>query len=223
DVRISVEEAVLNPEPQIPNTIASAPDLAVSAWRRSIPWVVAAMLAVSVVTVAWVLWPRTSSPPVMRFVAELGVDASLYTGGVSATSAAAILSPDGKTLAFSATKTGLAGDSPQLYVRRLDQLKASPLPGTEGAVKPFFSSDGQWIAFFADGRLKKVSVSGGAVITLCETPSLLGGSWSDDGFIVFAQQASGLFRVPDVGGKPEPLTKLESGEISQRWPQLLPG
>src|SRR5262245_22068712 len=93
DVRIAVEEAVLNPEPQIPNTMPPAPDLAVSAWRRSIPWIVAAILAVSVVTVAWVLWPRTSSPLVMRFVAELGVEASLYTAGLSATSAAAILSP----------------------------------------------------------------------------------------------------------------------------------
>src|SRR5262249_20417852 len=75
---------------------------------------------------------------------------------------------------------------------------------------------------YANGQVKKVSVSGGAAITLCESPTFLGGSWTEDGFIVFAQQTSGLLRVRDAGGKPEELTKRDTGDITQRWPQGFP-
>ena len=79
--------------------------------------------------------------------ASIGADASLATDR----GAAAILSPDGTTLAFVAQQAGRT----RLFVRKLDQLQAAPLAGTEGAASPFFSPDGQWIAFFADGKLKK--------------------------------------------------------------------
>jgi serine/threonine protein kinase len=222
DVRIAIEETITNPELQsTPETIR---DRAVPVRRGGMfPWAVASILGISLVLVAWVLWPRLSTQQVMRLVTELGTDAFLYTTGLSAGASAAILSPDGKTLAFIASKTGSTGEISQLYLRPLDQLKASPIAGTDGAAKHFFSPDGQWIAFFANGLLKKVSVSGGAAVTLCETPTFLGGSWSEDGFIVFAQQTSGLFRVSDGGGTPEALTKRDGGEITQRWPQVLPG
>ena len=118
------------------------------------------------------------------------------------------------------------GSPTQLFVRRLDRTEARPLVGTENAFGPFFSPDGQWIAFFADGKLKKVSVMGGAVLTLCDAPEGRGGDWGEDGNIVFAPRpSSGLFLVSDAGGTPMELTKLDSstGERSHRWPQLLPG
>ena len=68
----------------------------------------------------------------------------------------------------------------QLYVRRLDQLKATLLPGTDDASSPFFSPDGRWIAFFAGGKLKKISVTGGAPVTVCDAANSRGGAWSDD-------------------------------------------
>ena len=95
-------------------------------------------MALAAVLVLWAPW-RTlpPSPSVMRFTAELGLDASVSTGG----GASAILSPDGKVLAFVASKA--VGQKPQLYLRRLDQLQASPLAGTDGARDAFFSPDGQ--------------------------------------------------------------------------------
>ena len=112
-------------------------------------------------------------------------------------------------------------------MRRLDQLQATPLSGTDDADSPFFSPDGQWIGFFADGKLKKIAVTGGAAVTLCDAPNGRGGAWSEDGTIVFSPDATPgtrLLRVSSAGGTPEPLTSLAERETSrERWPQVLPG
>jgi hypothetical protein len=83
------------------------------------------------------------------------------------------------------------------------------------------------MAFFADGKLKKISVEGGAAVTLCDAPSEdRGGSWAEDDTIVFATtEKQVLSRVPSAGGNPVPLTTLENqaGERAHRWPQILPG
>ena len=154
--------------------------------------------------------------------AEIGAPASLVRAGNSGTPV--IFSPDGTLLAFVAQKT--VGAASQLYVRRLDQLAAAPLPGTEEAASPFFSPDGQWIAFFAGGKLKKISVAGGTPFTVCDAPNSRGADWAEDGTIVF-QPSNGagavLMRVASAGGTPERLTTLEPGEQTQRWPQVLPG
>lgn len=137
---------------------------------------------------------------------------------------AVLLSPDGTLLAFVALPTPEA--LPQLYVRRLEELEASVIPGTEGARNPFFSPDGQWIAFFAQGKLKKAAVNGGGAVTLAgvSVVGYHGGSWAPDGSIVFVQdEGTGprLMRVSSAGGTPEVLT---SGDAAQRetWPQVLP-
>ena len=157
----------------------------------------------------------------MRLSVELGADASLATG----LGPGAILSPDGKLLAFAAQKA--AGQQPQLYVRRLEQLQASPISGTEGARNPFFSPDSQWIGFFADRKLKKIAVTGGAAVALCDAPDDRGGAWGEDGTIFFTPQTNGagLSRVSSAGGTPEVLTTPDqaAGGSSDRWPQALPG
>ena len=130
------------------------------------------------------------------------------------------VSPDGTLLGFVARTNGRPS---QLHVRRLDQLTATPLNGTEGASSPFFSPDGQWVAFFADLKLKKVPVTGGAVVTLADAPSPRGGWWAEDGTIVFtASYRASLMRVSAVGGPAQPLTTLAEGEITHRFPQMLP-
>ena len=121
------------------------------------PWAVAAALSLALVatTVMWAPWKTAPpAPPMQRHSVELGAEASLATDvGLAAT-----LSPDGQTLVFAAYPTGARAT--QLYARRLDQLQATTFQGTEDARAPFFSPDGQWIAFFAEGKLKKVAVTG---------------------------------------------------------------
>ncbi len=161
--------------------------------------------------------PKPQQP--MRLSAEIGADASLFT----ASGPAAILSPDGTRLALVAAGPD---QKRRIYVRTLDQLQATALSSTEGVRDPFFSPDGQWIGFFADGKLKKISVQGGAAVTLCDAPFDLGGSWGDDGTIVFTRNVDApLSKVSSVGGTPQPLTTLDkqAGEITQRWPLVLPG
>jgi serine/threonine-protein kinase len=134
---------------------------------------------------------------------------------------AVALSPDGTNLAYVARQGGIQ----QLYLRAMDSLEAKPIPGTEGAINPFFSPDGQWLGFFAGGKLKKVSVSGGAALTLGDASIPRGASWGSQGMIAFSPTAtlSPLQQVPDAGGTPQPLTRIEKGEGSHRWPEFLPG
>ena len=128
------------------------------------------------------------------------------------------ISPDGKNLVYVAVESS----SPQqLYLRPLDSLDARPIAGTEGAVSPFFSPDGQWIGFFASGVLKKVPVDGGPAATLADAVSSNGGSWSSQGVLAF--QTHALQQVSQEGGTPQPLTQSDKTNVFHRWPEFLPG
>jgi eukaryotic-like serine/threonine-protein kinase len=112
----------------------------------------------------------------------------------------------------------------QLYLRALDSVEATPIPGTEGAMNPFFSPDSQWLGFFADGKLKKVSVSGGAAVTLAVASNPGGASWGSQGIIAFAPtQVGALQQMQEAGGTPQPLTHFEKADATHRWPEFLPG
>jgi len=188
--------------------------------RERLAWAAAAMLALIAIALSVVLVLRAPKPSqAMRLSADIGADASLST----AFGASAILSPDGMRLAFVASG---ADQRRRIYVRSLDQLQAAALSGTENARNPFFSPDGQWIGFFVDGKLKKIAIHGGAAVTICDAIDDRGGSWGDDGTIVFTPNNPGaLSRVSSAGGTPQPLTTLDrqAGEITHRWPQVLPG
>ena len=106
------------------------------------------------------------------------------------------------------------------------------IAGTEGALNPFFSPDGRWLAFFVGQALKKVSFAGGAVVTIATLPSNVGAqgyrgaAWADDGTIAFASSTgAGLFGVSDRGGEPKPLTTIDpnANEAAHRWPHFMPG
>jgi len=134
---------------------------------------------------------------------------------------AVALSPDGNHLVYVAT----GGGTQQLYLRAMDSLEAKPILGTEEGTNPFFSPDGQWVGFFAGQKLKKVSLSGGAALTLCSAGATPGGaSWGSQGMIAYSPFAvSALQQVSDGGGAPRPMTRLAKGEGSHRWPEFLPG
>jgi eukaryotic-like serine/threonine-protein kinase len=167
----------------------------------------------------WNLRPAPAPPPrtVSRYVITLpsGQQLAGLNNGISVA-----LSPDGTHLAYAATQ----GGAQQLYLRALDSLETKPIPGTEGAFNPFFSPDGQWIGFFAGDKLKKVSVSGGAAQSLADAPQHRGASWGSQGMIVYATNSPGVLQqVPDAGGTPHPVTRLEKGETDHGWPEFLLG
>ncbi len=183
DVRLALDGAFETATAQTTPLAAVAPRSLVA---RALPWTLAGAFGVALIT-ALALWAPWRSAPVQAprtLLASIGADASLSIGS----GASAILSPDGTTVAFVARQAGQAGQAGQtrLFLRRLDQLQADPLAGTEGATSPFFSPDGQWVAFFAGGTLKKVSVTGGAAVALCDAPGAGGGTWTDDDTILFA-------------------------------------
>ncbi len=188
--------------------------------RRVVPWtaaLVAAVAAAIAMPAWWFAIGRNPTPLTsVRLAVELGRDAFLDTAFP-----VAILSPDGIRVVFVSTSPdGMS----RLSTRRLDESEATPLPGTDGAYAQFFSPDGQWIGFFAGGKLMKTRLDGGAPIVLCDAPAGRGASWGDDGRIVAALDSrSGLSIVSASGGSVSQATELGAGELSHRAPQILPG
>jgi len=179
---------------------------------------VAASIALTAV-VCFKLLPRPTPGGVLRFSVDLGEDAALqpYRSETMA------LSPDGARLVYTTDRQVF---NSKLALRRLDLPKSTLLAGTNGAEAPFFSPDGRYVAFFADGVLKKVDIGSGTVSTICDAPTQRGGSWGDDDNIVFARtRDGGLWRVPAAGGAPEEITRVDPQrkEDSHRYPQVLPG
>jgi serine/threonine protein kinase/Tol biopolymer transport system component len=193
--------------------------------QGALPWLIAAALAVALITTIaiWRPWRAMPTAVSQHLSVDLGADAFLG-GPVEATTQLAI-SPDGSMLAFVAERDRVD----QLYLRRFGQLQAVPLV-TGPVSDPFFSPDGQWIGFFsiADRKLKKVPVAGGSAVPICDIHSSYprGASWGDDDYIVFnafGEAWTTLLRVPSAGGRPEPISTLSEGEVAHRWPQVLPG
>jgi serine/threonine protein kinase/Tol biopolymer transport system component len=130
------------------------------------------------------------------------------------------LSNDGLLLAF----VGISEGQQKLWLRPLDQLTALPLAGTEGAVHPFWSPDSRAIGFFAEGKLKRINIAGGAPQILADALHGTGGSWNREDVIVFAPAiGSALLRVPATGGNPVPVTHLDSPlQMQHAFPHFLP-
>lgn len=143
----------------------------------------------------------------------------LALGALGGRGSSVAVSPDGRLIAFAAR----AGDKAQLYLRSLDRADTVPIAGTEGAANPFFSPDGRWVGFFAGDKLKKVSVDGGAPVLIADTLNPRGETWGgNDTIYVTPSNNVGVWSVPARGGKGEPYTKLRQGELSHRWPTMLP-
>src|SRR5204863_6425352 len=126
---------------------------------------------------------------------------------------------DGRELACVAT-----GDhGAQLCVRPLDQAIAPPLAGTEGAIGPFWASDGRAIGFFAEGKLKRIDLTGGAVQVLADVSNPMGGAWGADDVILFTPSSTDpLLRVAATGGPVTAATHLATGQAGHHWPEFLP-
>jgi hypothetical protein len=130
------------------------------------------------------------------------------------------ISPDGKQIALVLR----SGDTQQLYLRSVNARESKAVPGTAGAVTPLFSPDGKWLAFFAGGKLKKMAMDGGQIVTLCDGGTgPRGAVWGPDDTIIFTPDTgSALLQVSASGGTAKPLTERKE-ERSDRWPEVLPG
>jgi Tol biopolymer transport system component len=180
-----------------------------------------AALAVAIVAVAALFATRRTRRPSEPVLTRFAVTAP-PGGTVVNEPSSAVISPDGRKLAF--TVSDSAGTI-RLCIRPLDSLSAYLLPGTEDATLPFWSPDSHFVAFFTEGKLKKVPVAGGQPEVICDAPSGRGGSWSKDGVIIFAPQAMGpLLRVPQDGGEVAEVAKPDPArhETGLRFPCFLP-
>lgn len=188
--------------------------------RDLVPWSVAAIAGALAIAALWHVAREPASPaaPVARFEVRPAAGSTF-----DRRAPAFAVSNDGRTIAWSACdgSTGVCG----LYVRRLDRLEPTRLAGTDGAVAPFFSPDGRWAGFFADGKLKKIALAGGAPTTLAEAPSPGGASWNADGRIIFAGAAAGGLSIAnDQGAGATSITtpRPDRGEVRHVWPSWLP-
>jgi Tol biopolymer transport system component len=181
-------------------------------WGR-LGWLVAAVLLVLIIIGAGVWW----------FGAPQSARAMHFNSPVTLAANDVALSPDGRMLAMVAYSD--QANKYVLWIHEVGSRTATPIPGTEESTHPFWSPDSRSIAFFAQGKLKKVDVNLGGSQVLCDAPHGRGGTWNRDGIIVFSPDFfTGLFRVSVAGGTPVELTKTdpERLESSHRWPVFLP-
>jgi len=219
DARIELENAIVDPSS---TSLGLTEVLLQETGRRTVlPWLLVALLLIAVPLAAWISWrvePEVdAAKPVVRLTATLADESKLATSRFPLVA----ISPDGTKLAYTAT----TDNGSQLFLRSLNEQRSTRLKNTDGANTPVFSPDGQWIAFFQNRTLKKVSVLGGPAIEICPATQLRGADWSRDNLIAFAPtRRSGIWTVRASGGTPKAVTDLgpSPGAASDRWPHFLP-
>jgi serine/threonine-protein kinase len=216
EARIALGDA---PSLSVAHAVPATPGAAT--WRSPAVWAALALVAaVSAVGSLWAWTHLRPSPPspVTRLTIQLPA------GQVLAGLSGPTLSRDGRLIAYVARE---ADGVSRLYVRALDRIEASVVPGSEDARQPFFSPDGSRVGFFAGGRLLTASLSGGTPTAITDAGfQTFGATWGEDDTIVFVPTlVSGLLRIPSSGGKPQKLTEPdEAGRgYAHVWPRFLPG
>jgi serine/threonine-protein kinase len=210
DVRYELEHIATHP-------VAAIDSARPAQFARRPLWLTVAAIA-GVMAIAFVagiatrMLDTSEPPPVTRFY-QLLPEGQQFSNLNRSQMA---VSPDGSHIAYMANS--------QVYIRATNEFEARPVPGTEdiNPANPFFSPDGQWIAYWTSSGqlLKKISIRGGAAVILCRISNIFGASWSADGTILFGQP-TGIMRVSENGGNPELIIATKPGEQSD-GPQLLP-
>jgi serine/threonine-protein kinase len=231
DAVIEIRETLSPPSAAPPTVSVTRLEAAPRPKLQTVAIIVAAALVCILGAIMALRGPwRTSSLPksqLSRFVINLPQGESIAStayGSAAAAGSVVALSPDGTRLAYVVRR----GNTNHLCHRSLEKFEAEMIPGTEDAYAPFFSPDGNWIGFCAEGKLKKVSLLGGAPQTICEAQLTGDGCWLEDDTIVFADgQKYGLWQVTASGGEPKQLTtplrfQKEKREHSHLYPHILP-
>jgi len=227
DIRIEISETLSQPATLPPISEAALIATSPSRWRSRIALCLAALFGIVAAVSIGIIVKDSKAPPslpspnlpVKVFSIDIPPTQKLETEWDSNVA----LSPDGMLLVYVGSKEGQR----RLFIRKMDEFGSIPIPGTEDARYPFFSPDGESVAFFAAGQLKKASLKREDVQSLCViSPVSFGGTWSHDDFIYFTWgPSSGLRKVSATGGEPEALTTLDYDKGGQRhyFPHILPG
>jgi len=216
EARIAIQN--LGKEPDL--TVSAAPTRSPS---ERLPWMAATAATIVAALAAWAWWrqPAPEPPAPMRFSLDAPPDTefrSLYFSSA--------ISPDGRSLVFAAQKRGNA-TVPTLWLRELNSFTSRELLGSEYSNGPFWSPDSKSIGFEADGKLKRINLAGGAVQTLCDVSEggFEGGTWNQEGVILFGSSLGGIQRISAAGGAPAPVTAVNregTSALSHRDPHFLP-
>jgi serine/threonine protein kinase/Tol biopolymer transport system component len=213
DASLEIQEALTDPTgSEILSSVTDRTATRGPTWRRALPWLVSAGLAVALVTLliqgSAPTPPKANvqfkiAPPVGRVFAEFRV------------------APDGSALVAA---TNNSEGKRTLWLRRINDPEIRELAGTEGATFPFWSADSSSIAFFSQGKLRRLDLVTGTMQTVTDAVNGRGGDWHSDGTILFTPKGEGvLYTVPATGGTPKPATQLSGDETSHRFPHFLPG
>jgi len=186
--------------------------------REYLAWGLTAVALLAALAVGFIYF-RNSAPEAhaVRFTIPPPDNAAFMVLG---TIGAPQLSPDGRSVVFVAGSGGVT----QLWVRPLASFKPYVLAGTDGAHGVFWSPDGRNLAFFAQGKLKRIAISGGPAVSICDVDQGRGGSWNRQDTVIFAKFPGEIYQVPASGGQPKQVTRLDAsrGETSHRWPFFFP-
>ena len=221
DVRVDIQKVLADPGFRHGTADGTGVLAGVGPWNR-LTVAFAAVAALLVLVLGWAVQSllRPMEKPVSRYSIELPV-----TQRADGLGSSVAVSPDGTQMVY----VGPGEQGIQLWLRRRDQLQATPIAGTEGALtlNPVFSPDGRRVAFYASGGVRAVSLSGGSPLAIVESGVAPGGpAWGPGGYIYFPApgETSALFRVPETSGEVEPFTVLDTaqGEVRHIWPQALP-
>lgn len=178
-----------------------------------LPWIIMLLLSISF-TSAWIIFRQPDSDTIIsRFMLDIGDDKVLDISAYPALS----ISHDGTMIVYKANN--------RFYLRRMNTLESTPIEGIENGSSPFFSPDDKWLGYFRNGKLEKISVTGGTPIVLAESQDNRGGTWGKNGEIVFSPFAvTELKMVSGVGGPAKSITKIDSAqnERTHRWPSFMP-
>ncbi len=190
-----------------------------SSWRERVAWLAAGVLALIALALGVTYFNRPASDARVVRLAFAPPESLAFDNGLNDY---VVVSPDGQKLVF----TGRSADGKrQLWVRLLDAGEATPMPGTDDPVNPFWSPDNRSIGFGSQGKLKRIDLAGGRPQTLCDAPNFRGGTWSRAGVIIFTPNVgSGLFQVPATGGEPKSVISPDPArrEFAYLTPYFLP-
>ncbi len=229
EARITIEESLAGGAKPIETQATASgvaplppqPAEAIPPRRSRMPWIAtaASLMVAAVFAVAYFI----KSPPPAGAIRSLIAVPDKVNFAFDGTEGGPVLSPDGTRLVF----PGIDSSGKEaLWLRPLDSLDAQRLQGTEGATFPFWSPGSRYLGFFQDGKLKKIDVTGGPPVLICDAADARGGAWSMNGTIVFAPAilAGGLESVPAAGGTPSRVAapKGTGAAFSNRWPEFLP-